>query len=68
MSSTDLKRALECADPRFADVLRRLGHKVEEAAPPAEPDEAEAEEQTAKVSKTATKKRAYKRRDMKAGE
>ena len=68
MSSTYLKRALEYADPRFADVLRRLGHKVEETAPAEEVDEADAEEEKAKVSKTATKKRAYKRRDRKAGE
>lgn len=49
-----LKRALESRDPRFAKILRALGHETEEPqgdAPEAKPGKA---------------KRAYNRRDMRA--
>ena len=61
---TYMKRALAHSDPRFAEILRRLGH-AEEAVETERP--AEEERKAPKAKKKATK-RAYKRRDMQAEE
>ena len=54
-----MKRALQSRDPRFAEILRKLGHAPEAEA---------VEEDKAEKPKKAAKKRAYKRRDMQAEE
>lgn len=59
---TYMKRALAHPDPRFAEILRRLGHS-EEVVP-----EGAKEEPEAPKAKKQVKKRAYKRRDMVAEE
>lgn len=52
---TYMKRALQSRDPRFAEILRKLGHAPEAEA---------VEEAKSEKPKKAAKKRAYKRRDM----
>ena len=53
---TYMKRALASRDPRFAEILRKLGHS--------DTDAERVEEVKAEKPKKAAKKRAYKRRDM----
>lgn len=64
MKSGYLDRALQSEDPRFADLLRRLGHEeVAEQAPADKDEPAPKRAKKAAATKTA---RTYKRRDMKA--
>lgn len=60
-----MTRALAHSDPRFAEILRRLGH-AEDAATPEAKEEAPAPKPPKAKKKAA--KRAYKRRDMQAEE
>ena len=59
---TYMKRALAHRDPRYAEILRRLGHAEEVATPQAK------EEPKAEKAKKQVKKRSYARRDMQAEE
>lgn len=62
MKSGYMKRAMESADPRFADLLRRLGHEDDA------PAEVKADEDDKPAKPKRKTKRTYKRRDMKAKE
>ncbi len=62
MKSGYMKRAMESADPRFADLLRRLGHEDDE------PTKAKAAEGDKPAKPKRKTNRTYKRRDMKAKE